>query len=225
MSSVPEIFDSLSYGPAPEDARAADWLGACGWLPSYQSAGSGGPRRTRNPPISCVKPANSESFERERRAVLRDVDAAVDCARGSLSVLVAVGKRARSGAVCTGTTGPKAQPFLRRPRIAGDRASRFARRAISTFRSRARHHLPRWIGAARRAELADRAAGSGSDRSFVETSAADAGMGIALALPRATAWCSSRARIRSLTALSFAEPVRRRWVPPGVINILTGDAG
>ena len=29
MSSVPEIFDTLSYGPAPEDARAVrEWLAA-----------------------------------------------------------------------------------------------------------------------------------------------------------------------------------------------------
>ncbi|MHB1871513.1 MAG: aldehyde dehydrogenase family protein [Steroidobacteraceae bacterium] len=84
MSSVPEIFDTLSYGPAPEDAGAVRaWLAAHAdgfqlfiggqWRPSHRKA----------PPIPCVNPANGAVLSSITQSCAEDLDAAVESARAA----------------------------------------------------------------------------------------------------------------------------------------------
>ncbi len=84
MGSVPEIFDTLSYGPAPEDAGAVRaWLAAHAdgfqlfiggqWRPSHRQA----------PPIPCVNPATGEVLSSIAQSCAQDLDAAVASAQAA----------------------------------------------------------------------------------------------------------------------------------------------
>jgi aldehyde dehydrogenase (NAD+) len=84
MSSVPEIFDTLSYGPAPEDARAVrEWLGAHADGFRLFIGGQWRPSQEPTPPLPCVNPANGETLSRLTQSCARDVDEAVACARAA----------------------------------------------------------------------------------------------------------------------------------------------
>jgi aldehyde dehydrogenase (NAD+) len=81
MSSVPEIFDSLSYGPAPEDASPVrEWLGAHAAGFRLFIGGQWKSSHGQSPPIPCVNPANGETLSRLTQACAQDVDEAVACA-------------------------------------------------------------------------------------------------------------------------------------------------
>jgi aldehyde dehydrogenase (NAD+) len=78
MNSVPEIFDRLSYGPAPEEAGAAR-----GWLEAHAEGFAlfiGGEWRAshqRATPIPCVSPASGERLSSITQSCAQDVDDAV----------------------------------------------------------------------------------------------------------------------------------------------------
>ena len=81
MSSVPEIFDTLSYGPAPEEAGAVRaWLAAhAGGFPLF-IGGQWRPSCRETPPIPCVNPANGEVLSSITQSCAEDLDAAVQSA-------------------------------------------------------------------------------------------------------------------------------------------------
>ena len=81
MSSVPEIFDTLSYGPAPEEAGAVRaWLAAhAGGFPLF-IGGQWRPSCRETPPIPCVNPANGEVLSSITQSCAEDLDAAVHSA-------------------------------------------------------------------------------------------------------------------------------------------------
>ncbi|HVC29994.1 MAG TPA: aldehyde dehydrogenase family protein, partial [Steroidobacteraceae bacterium] len=79
-----EIFDSLSYGPAPEDAGAAR-----GWLAAHAEGFPlfiGGEWRASHgqaPPIPCVSPASGERLSSITQSCAQDVDDAVTSAQAA----------------------------------------------------------------------------------------------------------------------------------------------
>ena len=78
MSSVPEIFDTLSYGPAPEDASAVrQWLAAHPEGFSLYIGGGWRPSRVQQPRIPCLNPANGEELSSLTQSSAEDVDEAV----------------------------------------------------------------------------------------------------------------------------------------------------
>ncbi|HEX4268961.1 MAG TPA: aldehyde dehydrogenase family protein, partial [Steroidobacteraceae bacterium] len=84
MSSVPEIFDTLSYGPAPEDARAVrEWLAAHADGFRLFIGGEWRPSQEQSPPLPCVNPANGEALSSLTQSCAGDVDAAVTCAQAA----------------------------------------------------------------------------------------------------------------------------------------------
>ncbi len=84
MNSVPEIFDSLSYGPAPEEAGAAR-----GWLAAHAEGfrlfigGQWRRSHQQEPPIPCVSPASGERLSSITQSCAQDVDDAVACAQAA----------------------------------------------------------------------------------------------------------------------------------------------
>ena len=85
MSSVAEIFDTLSYGPAPEDAGAVR-----GWLAAHADGFPlfiGGEWRASHRDdarIPCLNPASGERLSSITQSCAEDVDDAVACARAAL---------------------------------------------------------------------------------------------------------------------------------------------
>jgi aldehyde dehydrogenase (NAD+) len=84
MQSVAEIFDSLSYGPAPEDAGAAR-----GWLAAHAEGfplfigGQWRASHQQEPAIACVNPATGERLSSITQSCAQDVDDAVACAQAA----------------------------------------------------------------------------------------------------------------------------------------------
>ncbi|HET9108829.1 MAG TPA: aldehyde dehydrogenase family protein, partial [Steroidobacteraceae bacterium] len=79
-----EIFDSLSYGPAPEDAGAAR-----GWLAAHADGfplfigGQWRASHQREAAIPCVSPATGERLSSITQSCAQDVDDAVACAQAA----------------------------------------------------------------------------------------------------------------------------------------------
>ncbi len=84
MNSVAEIFDTLSYGPAPEDAGAVRaWLAAHGDGFPLFIAGEWRASRQRTPQIPCLSPASGERLASITQSCAQDVDEAVACAQAA----------------------------------------------------------------------------------------------------------------------------------------------
>ncbi|MGH8326955.1 MAG: aldehyde dehydrogenase family protein, partial [Steroidobacteraceae bacterium] len=82
MSTASEIFDALSYGPAPEEAGAVrGWLEAQGEGFSLFIGGEWRPSRQQSPRIPCLNPANGERLASLTQSCAQDVDDAVACAQ------------------------------------------------------------------------------------------------------------------------------------------------
>jgi aldehyde dehydrogenase (NAD+) len=94
MSTAPEIFDSLSYGPAPEEAGAVrKWLAAHADGFGLFIGGEWRPSRQQNPRIPCVSPASGEQLSSLTQSSAQDVDDAVAAAQAAFP------SWARSGSV------------------------------------------------------------------------------------------------------------------------------
>ncbi|HEX5459251.1 MAG TPA: aldehyde dehydrogenase family protein [Steroidobacteraceae bacterium] len=82
MSTAPEIFDAMSYGPAPEEAGAVrEWLAAHAEGFSLFIGGEWRPSRQQSPPIPCLDPASGARLATLTQSCTQDVDDAVESAR------------------------------------------------------------------------------------------------------------------------------------------------
>ena len=92
--TIAEIFDTMDYGPAPEDASAAlDWLGA-----HDRAFGQfiGGDFTAPGPGFESKNPANGESLATISQASAADVDAAVAAAQKAQRKWQSIGGPARA---------------------------------------------------------------------------------------------------------------------------------
>ena len=82
MSTPAEIFDALSYGPAPEEAGAVRrWLAEhADGFPLF-IGGEWRPSRQQSPRIPCLSPATGEYLSSLTQSCAQDVDDAVACAQ------------------------------------------------------------------------------------------------------------------------------------------------
>jgi len=84
MSTAPEIFDTLSYGPAPEEAGAVRaWLAAQGDGFPLFIGGQWRPSRQPSPRLPCLNPASGEHLSSLTQSCAQDVDDAVECAQAA----------------------------------------------------------------------------------------------------------------------------------------------
>jgi aldehyde dehydrogenase (NAD+) len=86
MSTPAEIFDALSYGPAPEEAGAVRrWLAEhADGFPLF-IGGEWRPSRQQSPRIPCLSPATGEHLSSLTQSSAQDVDDAVACAQAAFA--------------------------------------------------------------------------------------------------------------------------------------------
>ncbi|HUA22911.1 MAG TPA: aldehyde dehydrogenase family protein, partial [Steroidobacteraceae bacterium] len=225
MSSVPEIFDSLSYGPAPEDARAVrEWLAAHADGFGLFVGGQWRPSQEGNPPLPCVNPANGETLSTLTQSGARDVDEAVACAQTAFPSWSKSGyERARVLYALGRLIQKHSRFFAVLESLDNGKPIRETRDLDIPLAARHFTYHAGWAQLLGR-ELADHeplgVVGQIIPWNFPLLMLA---WKIAPALAAGNCVVLKPAEDTSLTALFFASLCADAGVPPGVINILTGD--
>ena len=225
MSSVPEIFDTLSYGPAPEDAGAVRaWLaGHSGgfqlfiggrWRPSHGEA----------PSIPCVNPANGEVLSSITQSCAEDLDAAVESARAAFPSWSKTGyERARALYALGRLIQKHSRFFAVLESMDNGKPIRETRDLDIPLAARHFTYHAGWAQLVAR-ELPDHeplgVVGQIIPWNFPLLMLA---WKIAPALAAGNCVVLKPAEDTSLTALFFASLCADAGIPPGVVNILTGD--
>jgi aldehyde dehydrogenase (NAD+) len=221
--TIKEIFDTMDYGPAPESAsEALAWIashgGRFGCFIDGRSPSRARPSHTRNP-------ANGETLAEVTQATQSDVDRAVPPPAPR-----------KPGWAALGRPWPRPRPLRHRPHppeaVAPLRGARNARQRQAHPRSRdidiplAIRHFYHHAGYAelQETELAGRAplgvCGQVIPWNFPLLMLA---WKVAPALAMGNTVVLKPAEYTSLSALLFADLCRQAGVPPGVVNVVTGD--
>src|SRR6185437_661510 len=225
MSSVPEIFDTLSYGPAPEDASAVrEWLAA-------QAGGFrlfiGGQWRFSlgdAPRIPCVNPASGEGLSSLTQSCAQDVHEAVACAQAAFASWSKSGyERARVLYALGRLIQKHSRFFAVLESLDNGKPIRETRDLDIPLAARHFTYHAGWAQLLER-ELPDHeplgVVGQIVPWNFPLLMLA---WKIAPALAAGNCIVLKPAEDTSLTALFFAGLCADAGVPPGVVNILTGD--
>ena len=225
MSSVPEIFDTLSYGPAPEDARPVrEWLAAHADGFRLFIDGQWRASQEQNPPLPCVNPANGEALATLTQSCARDVDAAVTCAQAAFASWSKSGNERARVLYALGRLIQKHSRFFAvLESLDNGKPIRETRDLDIPLAARHFTYHAGWAQLVAR-ELADYeplgVVGQIIPWNFPLLMLA---WKIAPALAAGNCVVLKPAEDTSLTALFFASLCADAGVPPGVINILTGD--
>jgi aldehyde dehydrogenase (NAD+) len=225
MSSVPEIFDNLSYGPAPEDARAVrEWLAAQAGGFRLFIGGQWRASQGQSPAIPCVNPANGEILSSLTQSSAQDVDAAVASARAAFSAWSKSGyERARVLYALGRLVQKHSRFFAVLESLDNGKPIRETRDLDIPLAARHFNYHAGWAQLVSR-ELADHeplgVVGQIIPWNFPLLMLA---WKIAPALAAGNCVVLKPAEDTSLTALFFASLCADAGVPAGVINILTGD--
>ena len=225
MSSVPEIFDTMSYGPAPEDARVVrEWLAAHAAGFGLFIGGQWRVSHERSAPIPCVNPANGETLSSLTQSCARDVDEAVTCAQAAFKPWSKSGYvRARVLYALGRLIQKHSRFFAVLESLDNGKPIRETRDFDIPLAARHFTYHAGWAQLAGR-ELADHeplgVVGQIIPWNFPLLMLA---WKIAPALAAGNCVVLKPAEDTSLTALFFASLCTEAGVPPGVINILTGD--
>ena len=225
MSTVPEIFDTLSYGPAPEDASAVrQWLAAHpeGFAlyigGHWRASGEQGAR------IPCLNPANGEVLSSLTQSSAEDVDAAVKSAQAAFPAWSKSGyERARVLYALGRLIQKHSRFFAVLESLDNGKPIRETRDLDIPLAARHFTYHAGWAQLAER-ELADHeplgVIGQIIPWNFPLLMLA---WKVAPALAAGNCVLLKPAEDTSLTALFFASLCADAAVPPGVVNILTGD--
>ncbi|MGH8316640.1 MAG: aldehyde dehydrogenase family protein [Steroidobacteraceae bacterium] len=225
MSSVPEIFDTLSYGPAPEDARAVrEWLAAHAGGFQLFIGGQWRPSHEHNPPIPCMNPANGEVLSSLSQSCARDLDDAVACAQSAFPSWSKSGhERARVLYALGRLIQKHSRFFAVLESLDNGKPIRETRDLDIPLAARHFTYHAGWAQLVAR-ELPDHeplgVVGQIIPWNFPLLMLA---WKIAPALAAGNCVVLKPAEDTSLTALFFASLCADAGVPPGVVNILTGD--
>ena len=225
MSSVPEIFDSMSYGPAPEDASAVRaWLAAHAdgfelfiggrWRPSLGAA----------PPIPCINPANGAVLARLTQSCAQDLDAAVASAQAAFPAWAKAGhERARALYALGRLIQKHSRFFAVLESLDNGKPIRETRDLDIPLAARHFTYHAGWAQLCAR-EFPDHeplgVVGQIIPWNFPLLMLA---WKIAPALAAGNCVVLKPAEDTSLSALFFASLCADAGIPPGVVNILTGD--
>jgi aldehyde dehydrogenase (NAD+) len=221
--SVSEIFDRLDYGPAPEDAAPAHaWLDAHGrkfghFIDGRFVEGQGH--------FETVNPATGKILAHIAQALPADVDAAVDAARRALPRWSATPGHARARVLYAIARQIQKNSRLLAVLETLDNGKPIRESRDDDVPTSARHfyHHAGW------AQLADRelpgygpigVVGQVIPWNFPLLMLA---WKIAPAIAMGNTVVLKPAELTSITALLFAELCVAAGVPPGVVNIVTGD--
>jgi aldehyde dehydrogenase (NAD+) len=225
MASVPEIFQSMEYGPAPESAGPAH-----AWLDAHQRrfglfvAGKwipGGERET----FETLNPATGKPLAQLVQASTKDVDRAVRAAREAQPAWWALGGhgRARHLYAIARQIQKHSRLFAVLESLDNGKPIRESRDIDIPLVVRHFYHHAGWAQLMEQ-ELPDRVPvgviGQIIPWNFPLMMLA---WKIAPALAMGNTVVLKPAEFTSLTALRFAELCEEVGLPPGVVNIITGD--
>ncbi len=225
MRSVPEIFDTLSYGPAPEDAGAVRaWLAAHTGGFQLFIGGQWRPSHRQAPPIPCVNPANGEVLSSITQSCAEDLDAAVDSARAAFPSWSKSGYRRARALYALGRLIQKHSRFFAvLESMDNGKPIRETRDLDIPLAARHFTYHAGWAQLVAR-ELPEHAplgvVGQIIPWNFPLLMLA---WKVAPALAAGNCVVLKPAEDTSLTALFFAGLCADAGIPPGVVNILTGD--
>ncbi len=225
MSSVPEIFDTLSYGPAPEDASAVrEWLAAHAAGFDLFIGGQWRSSHRHQDRIPCINPANGEVLSSLTQSCAEDLDDAVASARAAFPAWSRSGyERARVLYALGRHIQKHSRFFAVLESLDNGKPIRETRDLDIPLAARHFIYHAGWAQLVER-ELADHeplgVVGQITPWNFPLLMLA---WKIAPALAAGNCVVLKPAEDTSLTALFFASLCADANVPPGVINILTGD--
>jgi len=225
MISVPEIFDTLSYGPAPEDASPVrEWLAAQAGGFRLFIGGQWRSSHAASPPIPCVNPANGEVLSSLTQSCAQDLDDAVACARTAFASWSKSGyERARVLYALGRLIQKHSRFFAVLESLDNGKPIRETRDLDIPLAARHFTYHAGWAQLVGR-ELPDHeplgVVGQIIPWNFPLLMLA---WKIAPALAAGNCVVLKPAEDTSLTALFFASLCADAGVPPGVVNILTGD--
>ena len=225
MSSVPDIFDTLSYGPAPEDAAPVRaWLAAHADGFRLFIGGEWRPSREESPRIPCLNPASGEALSSLTQSGAQDVDDAVACAQAAFASWSESGyERARVLYALGRLVQKHSRFFAVLESLDNGKPIRETRDLDIPLAARHFTYHAGWAQLAAR-ELSDHeplgVVGQIIPWNFPLLMLA---WKIAPALAAGNCVLLKPAEDTSLTALFFASLCAEAGVPPGVVNILTGD--
>jgi len=225
MSSVPEIFDTLSYGPAPEDASAVrEWLAAHADGFRLFIGGQWRASHGRDPRISCLNPANGQVLSSLTQSCAQDLDDAVACAQAAFASWSKSGyERARVLYALGRLIQKHSRFFAVLESLDNGKPIRETRDLDVPLAARHFTYHAGWAQLVRR-ELPDYeplgVVGQIIPWNFPLLMLA---WKVAPALATGNCVVLKPAEDTSLSALFFASLCADAGVPPGVVNILTGD--
>ena len=225
MSTAPEIFDTLSYGPAPEEAGAVRaWLAAhADGFPLF-IGGEWRPSRQQSPRIPCFSPASGERLSSLTQSCAEDIDAAVECAQSAFPAWSRSGSARARVLYALGRLIQKHSRFFAvLESLDNGKPIRETRDLDVPLAARHFTYHAGWAQLIGR-ELPDHeplgVVGQIIPWNFPLLMLA---WKIAPALAAGNCVVLKPAEDTSLTALFFASLCADAGVPPGVVNILTGD--
>lgn len=220
---VAEIFNTMSYGPAPESAKKVDT-----WLESHRD-GFGlfinGEWVNTAENFDSVSPANGRCLAGIAAANSDDVDAAVQAARAAQPAWEALGGRGRARYLyrLAQLLQKRAREFAVLESLDSGKSIREAGGVDIPLAIRQLHHHAGWAQLME-TEFPGQYALGVAGQIVPDSSPLLAAMQkIAPALAAGNGVVLKPAERTSLTALMFAELCEDADLPPGVVNIVTGD--
>jgi aldehyde dehydrogenase (NAD+) len=224
MASIPEIFENMAYGPAPEAAAPAqEWLDQHGRRFGLFIGG-----RWTSPgseTFDTLNPATGKPLARLTQASSADVDRAVRAARGAQAEWWAIGGHARARYLyaLARQVQKHSRLFAVLESLDNGKPIRESRDIDVPLVARHFYHHAGWAQLMAR-ELPGRepvgVIGQIIPWNFPLLMLA---WKIAPALAMGNTVVLKPAEFTSLTALRFAELCAEAGLPPGVVNIITGD--
>src|SRR5690348_701615 len=223
MTTVAEIFESLDYGPAPEsDKEAVAWLGKHERVFGHFIGG-----RWTEPgdTFDAINPATRQSLARVSQGTAADVDAAVAAAREALPAWQALTPHARSRWLYALARGVQkhSRLFAVLESMNNGKSIRETRDIDIPLVARHFYHHAGWAQLLE-SEFPDHR-GIGVVGQIIPWNFPLLMMAWKVA-PALAAGCTiviKPAEFTPLTALLFAELAADVGLPPGVLNVLTGD--
>ena len=225
MNSVAEIFDNLSYGPAPEETGAVR-----GWLAAHPDGfplfvgGEWRASHERGEKIPCINPATGEQLSSLTQSCAQDVDDAVACAQAAFPAWSASsGTRARVLYALGRLIQKHSRFFAVLESLDNGKPIRETRDLDIPLASRHFTYHAGWAQLIEHELPHHEALGVVGQIIPWNFPLLMLAWKIAPALAAGNCVVLKPAEDTSLTALFFASLCADAGVPPGVVNILTGD--
>ena len=223
MTSVAEIFKSMEYGPAPEgDQQARQWLGKFEKVFGHFINGEWTEPATT---FDVINPATRELLARVTQGTKADVDSAVAAAKGALRAWQGLDGHARARHLYALARGIQkhSRLFAVLETLDNGKSIRETRDIDIPLVARHFYHHAGW------AQLLDTEfpdyKGVGVVGQIIPWNFPLLMLAwkVAPALASGSTVVLKPAEFTPLTALAFCEVAREAGLPPGVLNIVTGD--